>query len=188
MAEPPAGGTDDRVTSGLCPPRWSFPLFTPRLRIGVGMALALVAATAAPLVLSPSPAAWLPLVVVVGVGLSNLVHEAAHAWAASRLGYQVAWVVLGGLAGVTAYVGRDDRPLDRAAVALAGPAASAALVLVFAAVRAATPAGTVCAVLAEVAAGLNVLSLVANLLPFGGTDGARLVDGLAEHRRRRAAG
>src|SRR5690606_404568 len=149
-------------------------------RIGVGMALALVAATAAPLVLSPSPAAWLPLVVVVGVGLSNLVHEAAHAWAASRLGYQVAWVVLGGLAGVTPYGRPDDRPL--------GPAAGAALVLVFAAVRAATPAGTACAVLAEVAAGLNVLSLVANLLPFGGTDGARLVDGLAEHRRRRAAG
>ena len=47
-------------------------------------------------------------------------------WAAHNLGYRVEWVVLGGLAGVTAYFGRDDRPLERAAVALAGPAASAA--------------------------------------------------------------
>src|SRR5690606_16988914 len=143
-------------------------------------------AAVAPLVLVPSPAAWLPLALVVGVGLSNLVHEAAHAWVASRLGYEVAWVVLGGLSGVTAYVGRDDRPLERAAVALAGPAASAALVLVFSGVRAAA-AGTTLAVVAEVAVGLNALSLVSNLGPVGGTDGARLVLGLAEHCRRRRA-
>src|SRR5690606_15074430 len=185
MAETPPGGADDRVT-GLRPPRWSFPLFTPRLRVGVGMALALAGAAVAPLVLAPRPAAWLPLALVVGVALSNLVHEAAHAWAASRLGYEVAWVVLGGLSGVTAYVGRGDRPLERAAVALAGPAASAALVLVCAGLRAVAP-GTALAMAAEVGAGLNALSLVANLVPVGGTDGARLVLGLAEHRRRRAA-
>jgi Zn-dependent protease len=92
-------------------------------------------------------------------------------------------VVLGGLAGVTAYFGRDDRPLERAAVALAGPAASAALVLALVALRTAlTPASTVTA-LVEIAIGLNVLALVANLLPVGGTDGAHLVRGLFQHVR-----
>ena len=66
---------------------------------------------------------------VVALVASMAVHEGAHAWAAHSLGYRVDWVVIGGLAGMTAFAGRDDRPLERAAVALAGPAASAALVL-----------------------------------------------------------
>ena len=169
--------------SGVRPPRWSFPLCGSRLRIGVGMGGWLVAAAAA-LAWSPAtPVAWLPLLVVLSVVVSTLVHEGAHAWAAHNLGYRVEWVVLGGLAGVTAYFGRDDRPLERAAVALAGPAASAALVLALVAVRTAlTPASTVTA-LVEIAIGLNVLALVANLLPVGGTDGAHLVRGLFQHHR-----
>jgi Zn-dependent protease len=169
--------------SGVRPPRWSFPLCGTRLRISVGMGAWLVAAAGA-LAWSPAtPVAWLPLLVVLSVAVSTLVHEGAHAWAAHNLGYRVEWVVLGGLAGVTAYFGRDDRPLERAAVALAGPAASAALVLALVAVRTAlTPASTITA-LVEIAIGLNVLALVANLLPVGGTDGAHLVRSLFQHHR-----
>jgi Zn-dependent protease len=90
---------------------------------------------------------------------------------------------------VTAYFGRDDRPLERAAVALAGPAASAALVLALAAARSAIGDGGTETTVVEMALAANVLALVTNLLPFGHTDGAHLLDGLAEHasgRRRRA--
>ncbi len=174
----------DRVASGIRPPRWTFPLLGPRLRMSVGLAAWLVAG-AALLAWGPAgPVAWMPLLVVVGVVVSTLVHEGAHAWAAHNLGYRVEWVVLGGLAGVTAYFGRDDRPLDRAAVALAGPAASAALVLGLLAVRTTLDPSTTVTALVELAIGLNVLGLVGNLLPVGGTDGAHLVQGLSQHRRR----
>lgn len=128
--------------------------------------------------------AWAPLLAVVTVVVSTLVHEGAHAWAAHSLGYRVEWVVFGGMVGLTAYFGRDDRPLERAAVALAGPAASAVLVLALVGARASmTPATTAMAVV-ELALLLNVIGLVGNLLPVGGTDGANLLRGLGEHRRR----
>jgi Peptidase M50B-like len=179
----------DRVASGIRPPRWTFPLLGPRLRVSAGLAglSALAAGVAA---FGPSgPVSWLPLFSLVSVVVSTLVHEGAHALAAHNLGYRVEWVVLGGLAGVTAYFGRDDRPLERAAVALAGPAASAALALGLAAVRGAIGDGGTTTTLVEIAMAANALALVANLLPFGHTDGAHLLDGLAEHasgRSRRA--
>jgi hypothetical protein len=144
--------------------------------------LACVAVAAAFPIWRPAEAlAWAPLGLVLGTTVSTLVHEGAHAWAAHRLGYRVEWIVLGGLVGTTAYEGRDDRPLDRAAVALAGPAASALLVLALLAVRAVVPAGGAIAV--EVGIALNALALVANLLPVGGTDGAVAARCLAQHRR-----
>jgi hypothetical protein len=174
--------------SGVRPPRWSFPLCGTRLRISVGMGAWLVAAAGA-LAWSPAtPVAWLPLLVVLSVAVSKLVHEGAHAWAAHNLGYRVEWVVLGGLAGVTAYFGRDDRPLDRAAVALAGPAASAALVVGLLAVRASLPTGADLTTLIEMVLVFNAASLVGNLLPLGQTDGARTLGGVFEHMRSRRSG
>ena len=128
---------------------------------------------------------WLPLFALVSVVVSTLVHEGAHALAAHNLGYRVEWVVLGGLAGVTAYFGRDDRPLERAAVALAGPGRQRR--------PGARPARGARARWApaprprrssswRIAA--NVVALVANLLPFGHTDGAHLLDGLSDTRPR----
>ena len=154
------------------------------MRVSAGMA-ALVALTVGVGLWAPAgEVAWLPLVVVVGVAASTLVHEGAHAWAAHNLGYRVEWVVLGGLTGTTAYYGRDDRPLDRAAVALAGPAASALLVLVLLGLRAMMGDGATTTELVELAIGVNALALVANLVPFGHTDGAHLLDGLFRHVRR----
>jgi Zn-dependent protease len=179
----------DRVASGVRPPRWTFPLLGPRLRVSAGLATLSAVAVGVAAWGPSGPVSWLPLFALVSVALSTLVHEGAHAVAAHNLGYRVEWVVLGGLAGVTAYFGRDDRPLERAAVALAGPAASAALVLGLAAVRSVMGIGGTATTLVEMALAANALALVANLLPFGHTDGAHLLDGLAEHasgRGRRA--
>ena len=173
----------DRVASGARPPRWTFPLVSSRVRVSAGMLASLVAAAAVALWKPEQVMAWAPLLAVVSVVVSTVVHEGAHAWAAHNLGYRVEWVVLGGMVGVTAYFGRDDRPLERAAVALAGPAASAALILALIGVRASIAPASVAMAVVELALLLNVVGLVGNLLPVGGTDGAHLVRGVFEHRR-----
>lgn len=169
------------------PPRWTYAVGGSRLRVSAGL-LAWVPLAALALALRPGhslPLVGTPLALVACLVVSMLVHEGAHAWAARRLGYRVQWVVLGGLAGVTAYLGRDDRPLERAAVALAGPAASAVAAVVLVAVRTSLPAGAAATDLVEAAIVVNVLGLVVNLVPVGGSDGARAVRGLRQHSRAR---
>lgn len=157
---------------------------SPRVRVSAGMVAWVVVAIAVVLWKPGEVVAWTPLLAVISVVVSTLVHEGAHAWAAHNLGYRVEWVVLGGLVGMTAYFGRDDRPLERAAVALAGPAASAALVLALIGARVSMSPASTATVVVELALLLNVVGLVGNLLPVGGTDGAHLLRGLFEHRRR----
>jgi Zn-dependent protease len=172
-----------RVPGRIRPPRWTFALAGSRVRMSVGMAAWVVVAAALPVWRPALPLVWAPLVVVLGAAASTLVHEGAHAWVAHVLGYRVDWVVVGGLVGVTAYEGRDDRPLERAAVALAGPAASAALVLALLAGQAVLDPTGLAGLVAEAAIGLNALALAANLVPVGGTDGALLVRAVVQHRR-----
>jgi hypothetical protein len=168
------------------PPRWTVPVWGPRVRVSAGLVAWLAGAL---ILLAAGSAGWPfvggPLLFLVLAVASMAVHEGAHAWAAHNLGYRVEWVVLGGLAGLTAYYGRDDRPLDRAAVALAGPAASAAAVIALLAVRATVPDGAVAADVLAMAIALNALGLVANLVPVAGSDGALLLRGLHQHHRRR---
>ena len=164
------------------PPRWTVPLWGPRLRVSIGMLAWLALAVA----LIPATGEWraaAPLALLLAAMVSTAVHEGAHAWAAHRLGYEVGWVVLGSLAGMTAYLGRDDRPLERAAVALAGPAASAALVLVLLAARLAVPAGALPQAVVDATLILNAVALVANLIPVGHTDGALCLRWLVHHAR-----
>jgi Zn-dependent protease len=170
------------------PPRWTFALVGSRVRMSLGMATLLATAAALPVWRPSQPLVWVPLAVVLGVVASTLVHEGAHAWVARALGYRVDWLLVGGLVGVTAYEGRDDRPLERAAIALAGPAASAALVLALLGARAVLDPTGPAGVMVEAAIGLNSLALAANLVPLGGTDGALLVRAVAEHRRAGRAG
>lgn len=165
------------------PPRWTVPLWGPRVRISAGLVLwtALAAALAV-----QYPEGDVPVSVLAFMGAlvgSMAVHEGAHAVAAHGLGYRVDWVVLGGFAGVTAYAGRDDRPLERAAVALAGPAASSALVLALFAVRATLAEETVAMAMVEFVIVLNTLAVVVNLVPIGRTDGALVIQGLFHHAR-----
>lgn len=185
MAPPAPTDVPAPVGGASGPPRWTFPVLGTRLRVSAGMAALVAGAVLVGLVASGSvELAWLPLWLVATVVVSTLVHEGAHAWAAHNLGYRVEWILLGGLAGTTAWSGRDDRPLDRAAVAMAGPAASAALVLVLLAARVVLDDGTGVARLAEVTIAVNAVALVANLLPVGRTDGRHLLDGLSGHARR----
>lgn len=121
-----------------------------------------------------------------GIIASVLLHEGTHALAARSLGYRVEWVQLGLVAGSTSYSGRDDRPLDRSAIAMAGPAASAAAVLVLLAAwwpGAADPNEAVFALLS-----FNALTAVVNLLPLPGSDGWQVAAGLIEHRSSRVGG
>jgi Zn-dependent protease len=164
------------------PPRWTVPVWGSRVRISAG----LVAWLAVAVVVVPVAGEWraaAPLVLLVAAVASTAVHEGAHAWAAHSLGYEVGWVVLGGLAGMTAYLGRDDRPLERAAVALAGPAASAALVLVLLVARPAVPDGEFAQAVVDATLVLNCVALIANLIPVGRTDGALCLRWLIHHSR-----
>jgi hypothetical protein len=168
------------------PPRWTYAVGGSRLRVSAGLLAWVVLATAA-LALGPVrlPGLGTPALLVACLVASMLVHEGAHAGTARRLGYRVEWVVLGGLSGLTAYLARDDRPLDRAAVALAGPAASAALALALLALRFTLPADAVVADAVGLAVLVNVLGLVVNLVPLRGSDGARAISGLRQHARAR---
>ena len=164
------------------PPRWTVPVWGPRVRISAGI-LAWLAVAAA---LIPATGEWraaAPLALLVAAVASTAVHEGAHAWAAHNLGYEVGWVVLGGLAGMTAYLGRDDRPLERAAVALAGPAASAALILALMAAHVSIPEGGFALAVVDATLMLNVLAVVVNLVPVGHTDGALCLRWLVHHAR-----
>jgi Zn-dependent protease len=164
------------------PPRWTVPVWGPRVRISAGLVAWLAVAVAVVPVIGEWRAAA-PLVLLVAAVASTAVHEGAHAWAARSLGYEVGWVVLGGLAGMTAYLGRDDRPLERAAVALAGPAASAALVLALLAARPAVPDSDFARAVVDATLVLNCVALVANLIPVGRTDGALCLRWLIHHSR-----
>ena len=164
------------------PPRWTVPVWGPRVRISAGLVAWLAVAVAVVPVIGEWRAAA-PLVLLVAAVASTAVHEGAHAWAARSLGYEVGWVVLGGLAGMTAYLGRDDRPLERAAVALAGPAASAALVLALLVARPAVPDSDFARAVVDATLVLNCVALVANLIPVGRTDGAMCLRWLIHHSR-----
>ncbi len=168
------------------PPRWTFPVCGPRVRASVG--LVAWCGLAAGLVWLPGDEMAAPVLFVAALVASVAVHEGAHAWAAHSLGYRVDWVVIGGLAGVTAFAGRDDRPLERAAVALAGPAASAALVLALVGLRVTLDPGSVEIAMVEFVIALNALAVVVNLVPLGRTDGALVVRGLFHHARSRRRG
>ncbi|HET6954072.1 MAG TPA: hypothetical protein VFI47_27145 [Acidimicrobiales bacterium] len=185
MHDAPPGTGDDR-RSGAAPPRFTVALAGTRVRVSAGLLTWLVVALAGAML--DREASVAPLLGVTALLLSMVVHEGAHAVAAHSLGYQVEWVVLGGLAGVTAWFGRDDRPLERAAVALAGPAATAALLLVFLAAWPLVPDGSGLLDVVYASVLVNAVALVGNLVPVGGTDGALLWRGLAEHARLRRDG
>ena len=136
----------------------------------------------------PGDEAPAPVLFVVALVASMAVHEGAHAWAAHSLGYRVDWVVIGGLAGMTAFAGRG-RPPPGAGRGRPGrpgrqrrPGAGAGR-------RVATlERGTVEMGTVEFVIALNALAVVVNLVPVGRTDGALLVRGLFRHARSRRRG
>ena len=167
-------------------PGVSIPVPGTKVRLGVGLAalVAFVAGWTAGAVLLGRADGETVTGLATGAGIvaSVLVHEGAHALAARSLGYRVEWILLGLLAGTTSYSGRDDRPLDRAAIAMAGPALSAVAVL---ALLAAWAAGD--AALTDALFGLltfNALTVVVNLVPVPGSDGWQVATWFVASRNR----
>jgi Zn-dependent protease len=115
---------------------------------------------------------------VVAVLVSLGAHELGHAWAAHRLGFHVTLVQVGVIDSATTYEADERSAPERVLCAIAGPAASVAV-------------ATVLGLLAWVAEGhdglstrlagfavINLVLAVANLVPFRGTDGWDVVQGL----------
>lgn len=109
--------------------------------------------------------------------ISVLAHEAAHAVVATRKGYRVSRVVADLWGGHTAYDASTARPGASALVAIAGPAANAALALAGLLVAPTVPEG-VPALLVEAIILTNGFVAVFNMLPGLPLDGGFLVDSL----------
>jgi Zn-dependent protease len=106
--------------------------------------------------------------------LALLIHEGAHAWAADREGMAVEGITVSVFGGVTRYSGADPGGRAVRRIALAGPKASFAAMLVSLGLAAAASAagwhsgpGALAALSVEV----NLLLGAINLLPFGTLDG-----------------
>lgn len=107
--------------------------------------------------------------------VSVLLHEAAHAVAGRRCGLRVQWIVLDWVGGETEFDRDADTPGRSALVAAAGPAASLALAMMFAALGIAAGRDTAFGfVLLQLSWGNAVLA-VFNLLPGLPLDGGHLL-------------
>jgi Zn-dependent protease len=164
----------------------SIPLPGTKVRVGVGLAAVVAFVTgwtAGAVMLGRADGANVTaLATGAGIVASVLVHEGAHALAARSLGYRVEWILLGLVAGTTSYSGRDDRPLDRAAIAMAGPAVSAVALLALLVAWAAGDADQTEALFVLLT--FNALTVVVNLVPVPGSDGWQVAAGLVQSRTR----
>jgi Zn-dependent protease len=126
---------------------------------------------------------WMAAVAVVGLALSIVLIEVAHALAARRAGVRVHGVSLFLLGGIAEMSDEPTTPKDDIVLALAGPAASVALALSFhsAAALVLLLAGTSASAAADVLrylGWLNALLAAFNLLPAFPLDGGRLLRAL----------
>lgn len=115
----------------------------------------------------------LSAVLVVFLYVSVLVHEFAHTAVARRLDYRVGSITLHFFGGETEIDGESRRPSDEFWIAVAGPLSSLGIALLAAAV--ALPLTGDLEAIAVVAAWLNVLLAIVNLLPGLPLDGGRVL-------------
>ena len=148
-----------------------FPVYVP---LSAWLGIALVAA-----INSDAFAAYggtLPTIAyAVGLYLTVLVHELAHAMAARRTGHEVLAITLGILGGATIYdEERNPNPKHEFGTALVGPLASIALGVVLDG-AAGTPEGAVSAVIAALGF-INIALGIMNLLPAAPLDGGHVLE------------
>lgn len=111
----------------------------------------------------------------VGLYLTVLVHELAHAMAARRTGHEVLAITLGILGGATIYdEEQDPNPKHELGTALVGPVASIALGVVLDG-AAGSPQGAVGAVIAALGF-MNIALGFMNLLPAAPLDGGHVLE------------
>ncbi len=130
--------------------------------------------------ITPVAAYGLGLLSVLLLFASILAHEFGHAIVARRRGVEIEGIDLWLLGGVAKMSGRPHTAGDELRFALAGPAVTAVISLVFGAVALALPASAPAAVRAVVdyQAEVNLLILGFNLLPAFPLDGGRVARAL----------
>lgn len=115
----------------------------------------------------------LGLTVAVGLLVSVLIHEAAHALSARAFGLRVRRIVADLMGGHTAFEGRTS-PIAQGVTGLSGPLANLALAVVLYGVGFALSDGITAAVLVRLAF-INVLLGIFNLLPGLPLDGGQVL-------------
>ncbi|HEY3072614.1 MAG TPA: site-2 protease family protein [Candidatus Limnocylindrales bacterium] len=132
----------------------------------------------------PMPVRWIIGAIISGAFLlSVLAHELGHGLAARRRGLDVGPITLYFFGGSASFQLESDRPRDEAIVAGAGPALSLALGIAFGVVALALnatgqPEIQAFAAIVLVAAALNFLLGLVNLVPAYPLDGGRVVRAL----------
>ncbi len=131
----------------------------------------------------PEQAAGISSAAAYGLGLASalllfasiLAHEFGHALVARRLGFEVDEIDLWLLGGVSRLRGEAHRPQDELRFALAGPAVTFVIFVIFLAATLLLPASTPSwlSALIEYQALINGVILVFNLLPGFPLDGGR---------------
>ncbi len=127
--------------------------------------------------IAPAAAYGLGLASALLLFASILLHELGHSLVARRYGVEVEGIQLWLLGGVAKMKETAHRPSEELRFALAGPAVTAAIVIVFGLAVAALPADAPDALRALLAyqAFVNLLILVFNLLPAFPLDGGRVL-------------
>jgi Zn-dependent protease len=135
--------------------------------------------------IAPAAAYGLGLTSALLLFASILLHELGHAVVARRHGVEIEEIDLWLLGGVARMSGYPDRASDELRFALAGPAVTLAIALVFGAVLLALPAGAPAWLEALIAyqAIVNAVILAFNLLPAFPLDGGRVTRALLWWRR-----
>jgi Zn-dependent protease/predicted transcriptional regulator len=154
---------------------WSFPLL-----------LILVIAPASSRVSAGALAASLLWIAVLFACI--VIHELAHSFVAQRRGFVVRDIVLLPIGGASQISGLPGAPPDELAIAIAGPAASVGLGLLFALIGLATgahlwPASLLAGPVLSRLLWANVLLAGFNLLPAIPMDGGRVLRALLARRR-----
>lgn len=130
--------------------------------------------------IAPAAAYGLGLLSALLLFASILAHEFGHAVVARRLGMEVEGIDLWLLGGVAKMSGRPHTPGDELRFALAGPAVTAGVALLFGALALALPNSAPAGVraLVDYQAEVNLLILAFNLLPAFPLDGGRVARAL----------
>ncbi len=127
--------------------------------------------------LEPSAYWWMALSAVTGLAVSIIAHELAHSLVARRFGTPVSSITLFLFGGIAALEEEPDNPRAEFLIAMAGPAMSASLALVFHGLAGALalPDGTPSSAAAvfDYLALLNMILAVFNLVPAFPMDGGR---------------
>jgi Zn-dependent protease len=197
-ASPPGGGGGGRRAGSAASKTHGIPLGSPagipvRADWSVGVIAWLITwvlATEALPALAPGygdTAYWAGAVVTAVVFLAGLLaHELSHSVTARRRGVEVRDIRLWALGGIATLEGEPATPADDLAIAVAGPAASAAIALTaFAAAALAAAGGAPELMVAALVwlATINAVLAMFNLLPAAPLDGGRILRATLWRRR-----